>query len=134
MPHTLPPNNVCGNRTRINRRLKGFGRARHQAPPEVPSPGRWIRSGRFCGSSVLYDCASLDWSTGPHPTLSGSGRAPTADRSKTPAAGVAHEGLTAKGPLQKPTKEKMWVTVRPVGNGQACEVPDAVECISIWGR
>src|SRR4051795_13015463 len=60
------------------------------------------------------DCASLDWSTGPHPTLSGSGRAPIADRSKTPAAGVAHEGLTAKGLLQKPTKEKMWVTVRPV--------------------
>jgi transposase len=73
---------------------------------DVPSPGRWIRSGRFCGSSVLHDCASLDWSTGPHPTLSGSGRAPTADRSKTPAAGVAHEGLTAKGPLQKLTKEK----------------------------
>src|SRR5215213_8671956 len=29
----------------------GFGRARHQPRPEVPSPGRWIRSGRKCGSS-----------------------------------------------------------------------------------
>src|SRR3954447_10673586 len=35
------------------------------------------------------DCASLDWPTGPHPTLSGSGPAPTADRSKTPAVGLA---------------------------------------------
>src|SRR5829696_2381927 len=47
------------------------------------------------------DCASLDWPTGPHPTLSGSGPAPTADRSKTPAAGSTHEGLTPQGPLQK---------------------------------
>src|SRR3954468_12486194 len=47
------------------------------------------------------DCASFDWSTGLHPTLSGSGCAPTADRSKTPAAGLAHEGLTPQGPLQK---------------------------------
>src|SRR4051794_28823732 len=38
------------------------------------------------------DCASLDWPTGPHPTLSGSGPAPTADRSKTSAVrlGVMH--------------------------------------------
>src|SRR5215204_6436794 len=48
------------------------------------------------------DCASLDWPTGPHPTLSGSGPAPTADRSKTPVAGLAREGLTPQGPLQKP--------------------------------
>jgi hypothetical protein len=35
----------------IHRRQRGFGRARHQALPEVPSPGRWIRSARKCGSS-----------------------------------------------------------------------------------
>ncbi len=46
------------------------------------------------------DCASLDWPTGPYPTPSGSGHAPTADRSKTPA--LDHEGLTLQGPLQKP--------------------------------
>src|SRR5215203_189673 len=49
------------------------------------------------------DCASLDWPTGPHPTLSGSGPAPTADRSKTPVAGLAREGLTPQGPLQADT-------------------------------
>ena len=37
-----------------------------------------------------HDCASLDWPTGPHPTPSGSGLAPTADRSKTPAEDHAH--------------------------------------------
>src|SRR4051812_40458093 len=54
------------------------------------------------------DCASLDWPTGPHPTPSGSGPAPTADRSKTPAAGLAHEGLTPQGPLQK-TRFRMYL-------------------------
>ena len=34
------------------------------------------------------DCASLDWSTDPHHTLSGGGLAPTPDRSKTPATGL----------------------------------------------
>jgi transposase len=34
----------------------------------VPSPGRWIRSGRKPRSSVRHDCASLDWPTGAHPT------------------------------------------------------------------
>src|SRR5215207_1576047 len=47
------------------------------ARSEVPSPGRWIRSGRKTASSVLHDCASLDWPTGPDPTPSGSG--PRAD-------------------------------------------------------
>ena len=35
--------------------------------------------------AVYLGNVSLNWSTGPHPTLSSSDRAPTADRSKTPA-------------------------------------------------
>src|SRR5215212_5401705 len=46
-----------------------------------------------------HDCASLDWPTGPHPTPSGSGPAPTADRSKTPAAGSRSRGIDSKGPV-----------------------------------
>ena len=52
--------------------------------------------------------STLDWPTGPHPTLSGSGPAPTADRSKTPVAGLAHEGLTPQGPLQKPALNRVF--------------------------
>ena len=46
-----------------------------------------------------HDCASLDWPTGPHPTPSGSGLAPTADRSKTPAAGSRSRGIDSTGPV-----------------------------------
>ena len=67
---------------------------------EVPSPGRWIRSGRKPQSSVLHDCASLDWSTGPYPTRSGSDpiRQRLTRRLRTEARprrlDHAHEGLT----------------------------------------
>jgi hypothetical protein len=58
------------------------------ARSDVPSPGRWIRSGRFCGSSVLHDCASLDWPTGPHPTPSGSGPRADCGQKQDPGARI----------------------------------------------
>jgi hypothetical protein len=45
------------------------------------------------------DCASLDWPTGPYPTPSGSGHAPTADRSKTPAPGSRSRGIDTTRPV-----------------------------------
>ena len=99
MASTAGPIGECGRLGSTGGRT-GFGRARHQlSRSEVPSPGRWIRSGRKPRSSVLYDCASLDWSTGPHPTPSGSGRTPTADRSKTPAAGSRSRGIDTTTPV-----------------------------------
>ena len=69
-PARRPPKHRKGENHR-------FGRTRHQRPEQVPSPGRWIRSGRKSGSSSQDDCASLDWPTDPHQTPSGGG--PRAD-------------------------------------------------------
>src|SRR5436190_20735279 len=55
-----------------------------------------------------HDCASLDWPTGPHPTPSGSGLAPTADRSKTPAAGSRSRGIDSTGPVTEGEHSKSW--------------------------
>ena len=38
--------------------LHRFGRTDTSRPEQVPSPGRWIRSDRKCGSSSPDDCAS----------------------------------------------------------------------------
>src|SRR5215207_6839560 len=59
------------------------------------SPPRQIREQR------VADCASCDWPAGSHPTPSTAANAPTADRSRTQAAGSRSQGLTAQGPLQK---------------------------------
>jgi len=53
---------------------------------------------------VASDHAHVDWPTYPLQTPSGGGRAPTPDRSETPAKGFlasGQEGLTNQGPLQK---------------------------------
>ena len=71
------------------------------APSGGPAAGTMDQVRPHMREQRFADCASLDWPTGPHPTLSGSGPAPTADRSKTPVAGLAREGLTPQGPLQK---------------------------------
>src|SRR5215204_5704573 len=78
---------------RIKRRLTGFGRARHQAHSDGgPVAGTMDQVRPHMREQRFADCASLAWPTGPHPTLSGSGPAPTADRSKTPVAGLVREG------------------------------------------
>ena len=72
------------------------------APSGGPAAGTMDQVRPHMREQRFADCASLDWPTGPHPTLSGSGPAPTADRSKTPVAGLARVGLIPQGPLQKP--------------------------------
>src|SRR3954470_4057585 len=55
---------------------------------------------------------------------------PCADcgQKQDPGGRSGSRGIDSKGPVTEAHKRKN------VGNGQACEVPDAVECISIWGR
>ena len=48
---------------------------------------------------LIRDCASLDWSADPHQTPSGGGRAPTPDRSETPATGLCSKGIDTRGPV-----------------------------------
>src|SRR3954447_5134945 len=78
----------------------GFERARHQAHSEGgPVAGTMDQVRPLMREQRSHDCASLDWPTGPHPTPSGSGLAPTADRSKTPAAGSRSRGIDSTGPV-----------------------------------
>src|SRR4051794_35113544 len=95
IPQMFQNVSVCGWKlARINRRLTGFGQARHQAHSEGgPVAGTMDQVRPLMREQRSHDCASLDWPTGPHPTPSGSGLAPTADRSKTPAAGSRSRGI-----------------------------------------
>src|SRR3954471_22946844 len=78
----------------------GFERARHQAHSEGgPVAGTMDQVRPLMREQRSHDCASLDWPTGPHPTPSRSALAPTADRSKTPAAGSRSRGIDSTGPV-----------------------------------
>jgi Transposase IS116/IS110/IS902 family len=79
----LPCRHTGKERSRV-RATRGTSR-----PEQVPSPGRWIRSGRSAASGSYKDCASLDWPADPHQTPSGGSPTLTPDRSKTPAAGCS---------------------------------------------
>ena len=89
-----------------------FGRADTKRPEQVPSPGRWIRSGRSAASGSYKDCAFLDWPADPYHTPSGGSSALTPDRSKTPATGSRLKGIDTRWPvteaalLQAPFRSK----------------------------
>ena len=89
-----------------------FGRTDTKRPEQVPSPGRWIRSGRSAASGSRRDCAFLDWPADPHQTPSGGSSALTPDRSKTPATGSRSKGIDTRWPvteaalLQAPFRSK----------------------------
>jgi len=66
------------------------GRSPHQpSRSEVPSPGRWIGSGRHPGCRHIQRCdhAFVDWPAYPPRTPSGDGLAPIPYRSTSPASG-----------------------------------------------
>ena len=81
----------CRLRRSINRI---FGRATTPGSPrsEVPSPGRWIRSGRHAGSR-LTDHASVDWPTGPPRTPSGDGLSADPVQKQVPGEWMTQKGI-----------------------------------------
>src|SRR3954465_9780980 len=79
-----------------------------------------------------HDCASLDWPTGPHPTPSGSGLAPTADRSKTLAAGSRSRGIDSTGPVTE--EEAVSIHCRATRPAQGLRVPGFEEWLAWFGR
>jgi len=101
---------------------RAFGQGHRYQPSrsEVPTPGRWIRSGRHPGRERQIT-RTVDWPTYPLRTPSGGGPAPTPYRSKSPAKGSRKwkEGLTNQGPLQKPgwrqrSAHASWVYPRAI--------------------
>ena len=88
------------------------GGFRHQPSRRgVPSPGRWIRSGRK-SLSGSHDHAQLDWPTSSFWTPSGGGHAPTPDRSVNRRQDDARKGLTHHGPLQKSEFRSSGIGIR----------------------
>ena len=95
------------------RRIAGSGDPRHQ-PPGARSRRRDDGSGQAddISAAASRHCAFLDWPTDPHPTPSGGGRAPTPDRSKTPATGSWLRGIDQQGPV---TEEMSLPSCRAAG-------------------
>jgi hypothetical protein len=100
------PTTTRGFDGRINRK---FGQTDTKRPEQVPSPGRWIRSGRSAASGSYKNCAFLDWPADPHQTPSGGSSSLTPDRSKTPATGSRSKGIAfgifGIRPLRKPFRK-----------------------------
>src|ERR1700733_9120799 len=89
---------------------RAFGGAHDTKPSrgEVPTPGRWIRSGRCTPRGHNHaDCRLADLSSlKPHQVAA---TVPTPDRSTTRRKdhAQAEEGLTLEGPLQKGVQNRL---------------------------
>jgi hypothetical protein len=73
---------------------------RHQSPGAGPVAGTMDQVRPQDGKRRFgIDRAPLDWPADPHQTPSGGGRAPTPDRSKTPATGLRSKGIDTGEPV-----------------------------------